>query len=339
MLVTSGSDAVSVVNRVADKSRCTVNHNVDLLSILINSLAHVEHSQESRAGHEDTVLSKVTTGADSASVSESKVTGVRLVARRDVSLRFKSRWVGVCLRIVKESPGGGDEVGALGNLVAIVLELFGSHVGCSSGDNRHPSERFLGQSVDIGHLLLIIKVGESFATSNTVNLLLGLLLNLREGDHGENKAADGRDSSIGTTTVHNGSSGLDSVNVFLSRLSSTLLVLERLAAHELRHVGRSVCSACHLVHNKVVGDIQSLVGNLAPLPSSLLEASTGEPVGEIVKAGNDVDSPLERNEGGAEVGHHGLNKADERVDLAGFDVVSIDDSEDDGAGFTVAYTD
>ena len=339
MLVTSGSDAVSVVNRVADESRGTVNHNVNLLSILVNSLAHVEHSQESRAGHEDTVLSEVTTGADSASVSESKVTGVRLIARSDVSLRFKGRWVGVSFRVVKKSPGGGNEVGALGNLVTVVLELFSGHVGCSSGDNRHPSERFLGQGIDIGHLLLIIKVGESFTTGDTVNLFLGLLLNLREGDHGENKAADGRDSSIGTTTVHNGSSGLDSVNVFLGRLSSTLLVFERLATHKLRHVGRSVCSACHLVHNKIVGDVQSLVGNLAPLPSSLLEASTGEPVGEIVKAGNDIDSPLKRNEGGTEVGHHGLNKADERVDLAGFDVVSIDDSEDDGAGFTVVYVD
>lgn len=310
----TSSDVAAVRLRVSCYTTGELDDGLDLLAIRVKLLADVVGGYD--PSHQDPhgLESEMATGADTTSEPESVLDG-NLELGDDLPVRIEESGGLILAGVLVEVGAVGDlgdvaqDDGAGGDTVAHVDVLLDGFVGNRDGAGCVPSDGLEEDGGDVSERFPVLEVGEPGAASDTVDLLLGLLLDLRVHGHAKEEVGKDRGGGIGTSSV--GQHGVTLDELFLSSRNDTSslgCLLHRAGDHAW--LGGTV-SDCEL--KTVVEAIDQILDLLLVLDCESLETCTGPAGGNVLQEGEDVDEEHVPKEVAVELSHELIVESQVRV--------------------------
>lgn len=181
---------------MADETRHLLVNRLNGLPVL-DGLSDIEYRARHRARDEDTGVSQVHPGADTA--TETEADGTRVLLCRATALlsqetfRVEGLWVAVDARVMKHALDVGENQGAGRNEVSVLDIILDYAMGNTARRDRIPAQHLLRKGIDVRELFAITKRGETVISNDAIDFSLCLLENLRVTSKNNEEGIDSRD--------------------------------------------------------------------------------------------------------------------------------------------------
>ena len=231
-----------------------------------------------------------------------------------------------------EPPRGGEEVGPLGNVDAVVLDVLVCRVREAHGREDPPPQRLFDDRVDIRQAFPIFEGRQAVGTDNTVYFRLCCSLDIREEYHGCSERCERHNGCISASSIEC-RRGRD--NGFLVLTPQTRDTLFLALLDEPGDIGLPIAGPRHLAPHELVRDAAHRLVGPPKCFRRRFELEAWESLWDMPQEWKDIDRPRHGHCSKRELADHSIYQSNEDVRFVPIDGVSVGHFQYGGAGGTI----